>query len=138
MGDNFFIAFLYENEGVALDESEFLKAVYLELKTDNVEEMKRNIAAFGVKVLEVPDPHLYFKPQEDKFCGWSESTRTSPNMKGPSTANSSPGWRSNESANALTATRGTRARHAARAPDRQPCHKSGHMISGAAVPWPER
>jgi hypothetical protein len=61
MGDNFFIAFLYENEGVALDESEFLKAVYLELKTDNVEEMKRNIAAFGVKVLEVPDPHLYFQ-----------------------------------------------------------------------------
>ncbi len=61
MGGNFFIAFLYENEGVALDESEFLKAVYLELKTDNVEEMRRNIVAFGVKVLEVPDPHLYFQ-----------------------------------------------------------------------------
>lgn len=61
MGGNFFIAFLYENEGVALDESKFLKAVYLELKTDNVEEMRRNIVAFGVKVLEVPDPHLYFQ-----------------------------------------------------------------------------
>jgi catechol 2,3-dioxygenase-like lactoylglutathione lyase family enzyme len=61
MGDNFYIAFLYENEGVALEESEFLKAIYLELKTDNVEEMRQKIVAFGVKVLEVPDPHLYFQ-----------------------------------------------------------------------------
>ena len=61
MGDNFYIAFLYEDEGVALDESEFLKAIYLELKADNVEEMRQNIVAFGVKVIEVPDPHLYFQ-----------------------------------------------------------------------------
>src|SRR6266516_3906964 len=61
MGDNFYIAFLYENEGVALDESGFLKAIYLELKADNVEEMRQKIVAFGVKVLEVPDPHLYFQ-----------------------------------------------------------------------------
>jgi catechol 2,3-dioxygenase-like lactoylglutathione lyase family enzyme len=61
MGDNFYIAFLYEDEGVTLDESDFLKAIYLELKTDNVEEMRRKIVAFGVKVLDVPDPHLYFQ-----------------------------------------------------------------------------
>jgi catechol 2,3-dioxygenase-like lactoylglutathione lyase family enzyme len=61
LGDNFYIAFLYENEGVALDESEFLKAIYLELKADNVEEMMQKIVAFGVRVLEVPDPHLYFQ-----------------------------------------------------------------------------
>src|ERR1700724_3751998 len=61
MGDNVYIAFLYENEGVALDEGGFLKATYLELKADNVEEMRQNIVAFGVKVLEVPDPHLYFQ-----------------------------------------------------------------------------
>jgi catechol 2,3-dioxygenase-like lactoylglutathione lyase family enzyme len=61
MGDNFYIAFLYENESVALDESSFLKSIYLELKADNVEEMKQNIVAFGVKVLEVQDPHLYFQ-----------------------------------------------------------------------------
>ncbi|MGI5491013.1 VOC family protein [Microtetraspora malaysiensis] len=61
MGGDFYIAFLYENEGVALDESRFLKAIYLELKTDNVEEMRQKIVAFGVKVLEVPDPHLYFQ-----------------------------------------------------------------------------
>ena len=61
MGDNFYIAFLYEDEGVALVESGFLKAIYLELKADNVEEMRQNIVAFGVKVIEVPDPHLYFQ-----------------------------------------------------------------------------
>jgi catechol 2,3-dioxygenase-like lactoylglutathione lyase family enzyme len=60
LADNFYIAFLYEDEGVALDESGFSKAVYLELKTDNVEEMRQKIVAFGVRVLEVPDPHLYF------------------------------------------------------------------------------
>jgi catechol 2,3-dioxygenase-like lactoylglutathione lyase family enzyme len=61
MGDNFYIAFLYEDEGVALDESDFLKAIYLELKADNVEETRQKIVGFGVKVLEVPDPHLYFQ-----------------------------------------------------------------------------
>jgi catechol 2,3-dioxygenase-like lactoylglutathione lyase family enzyme len=60
MGGNFYIAFLYEDEGVALDESGFSKATYLELKADNVEEMRQKIVAFGVRVLEVPDPHLYF------------------------------------------------------------------------------
>jgi extradiol dioxygenase family protein len=43
MGDNFYIAILYENDGIALDESGSLKAIYLELKTDNVEEMRQNI-----------------------------------------------------------------------------------------------
>ena len=61
MGGNFYIAFLYENEGAALDESGFSKAIYLELKADNVEEMRQKIVAFGVRVLEVPDPHLYFQ-----------------------------------------------------------------------------
>lgn len=61
LGDDFYIAVLYENERVALDESGFLKTLYLELKTDNVEELRQRIVAFGVKVLEVPDPHLYFQ-----------------------------------------------------------------------------
>jgi catechol 2,3-dioxygenase-like lactoylglutathione lyase family enzyme len=61
LGDGFYIAFLYEDEGVALDESGFMKAIYLELKTDNVEEMRQKIMAFGVRVLDVPDPHLYFQ-----------------------------------------------------------------------------
>jgi len=61
LGDDFFIAFLYEDEGAALDESGFLKAAYLELKSDSVEEMRQRITGFGVTVLEVPDPHLYFQ-----------------------------------------------------------------------------
>jgi catechol 2,3-dioxygenase-like lactoylglutathione lyase family enzyme len=61
LGDSFYIAFLYEDEGAALDESGFLKAIYLELKAGNAEEMRQKIVAFGVRVLDVPDPHLYFQ-----------------------------------------------------------------------------
>ena len=59
--DNFYIAFHY---GDVLDESEFLRSsrsVWLEIKSDNVEEMTRKILDFGVRKLEVPDPHLYFQ-----------------------------------------------------------------------------
>jgi len=61
MGDNFYMAFLY---GDHADESEFLrtgKSVFLEIKSDNVEELRRRILDFGVRKLEVPDPHLYFQ-----------------------------------------------------------------------------
>jgi len=61
LGDDFYIAFLY---GDVTDESEFLRSarsVWLEIKSDNVEEMTRRILAFGVTKLEVPDPHLYFQ-----------------------------------------------------------------------------
>ena len=61
MGDNFYIGVLYEDESVALDESSFSRAIYLELKADNVEEMRQKIVAFGVRVLEMQDPHLYFQ-----------------------------------------------------------------------------
>jgi catechol 2,3-dioxygenase-like lactoylglutathione lyase family enzyme len=75
MGDDFYIAFLYEDEGVALDESGFSNAIYLELKADNAEEMRRKIVASGVRVLEVPDPHLYFQApggQVFRLAGISE------------------------------------------------------------------
>jgi catechol 2,3-dioxygenase-like lactoylglutathione lyase family enzyme len=74
MGDNFFLAFLYASgdgkgadKGVnyaaseVLNDADFMKAIFLELATDDVVEMRRRIVAFGVKVLEVPDPHLYFQ-----------------------------------------------------------------------------
>jgi hypothetical protein len=57
--DDVHFCFVYQS--TALDESGFLKAIYLELKTDNTEEMKQKILAFGVKKLDVPDPHLYFQ-----------------------------------------------------------------------------
>jgi catechol 2,3-dioxygenase-like lactoylglutathione lyase family enzyme len=61
MGGDFYIGVLYEDDGVALDESGFSRATYLELKADNVEEMRQKIVDFGVRVLDMQDPHLYFQ-----------------------------------------------------------------------------
>ena len=74
IGDSFHIAFLYASgrggevdKGVtyaaqdALSDDEFIKAIFLELKADNVDEMRQKVVIFGVKVLNVPDPHLYFQ-----------------------------------------------------------------------------
>lgn len=74
MGEGFYFAFLYESgRGVAVDEGvsyaasdplspeDFLKATFLELKAEDVDEARRRIVASGVLVLEVPDPHLYFQ-----------------------------------------------------------------------------
>ena len=60
LGGDFYTAFMYEEEGV-LDEDGFLKSIYLELKADDPRAMREKIVAFGVKVLDVPDPHLYFQ-----------------------------------------------------------------------------
>jgi catechol 2,3-dioxygenase-like lactoylglutathione lyase family enzyme len=61
LGGSFYIAFLYEDGDTLLEEGDFLKATYLELKADDVGETRREIVAFGVKVLDVPDSHLYFQ-----------------------------------------------------------------------------
>src|SRR5262245_24049420 len=62
LGDDFYIGFLY---GDVADESTFLRsfrAIWLEIKSDNVEDMARRILDSGlVRTLEVPDPHLYFQ-----------------------------------------------------------------------------
>jgi hypothetical protein len=62
LGDDFYIVFLY---GDVPDASEFLRtarSVWLEIKSDNVEEMRKKILECGlVRQLEVPDPHLYFQ-----------------------------------------------------------------------------
>jgi catechol 2,3-dioxygenase-like lactoylglutathione lyase family enzyme len=62
LGGDFYIGFLY---GDVTDESEFLRsfrAIWLEFKSDNVEETSRKIVESGlVRKLEVPDPHLYFQ-----------------------------------------------------------------------------
>jgi catechol 2,3-dioxygenase-like lactoylglutathione lyase family enzyme len=61
LGENFYVVFLY---GDVADESEFLRtarSVWLEIKSDNVEEMTQKILDFGVRKLEIPDPHLYFQ-----------------------------------------------------------------------------
>lgn len=61
LGDNFYIVFLY---GDVADESGFLRtarSVWLEIKSDSVEETTRKILDSGVRKIELPDPHLYFQ-----------------------------------------------------------------------------
>ncbi len=61
LGENFYIVFLY---GDVPDQSEFLRtarSIWLEIKSDDVEEMKRKIIDSGVVILNMPDPHLYFQ-----------------------------------------------------------------------------
>jgi hypothetical protein len=69
-GDNFYIGFLY---GDVPDESEFLRtarSIWLEIKSDDVEEMSRKILESSlVRKLEVPDPHLYFQAKEVNASG---------------------------------------------------------------------
>lgn len=62
LGEDFYIVFLY---GDVPDVSEFLRtarSVWLEIKADDVEEMRRKILESGlVRKLDIPDPHLYFQ-----------------------------------------------------------------------------
>ena len=61
LGEDFYVV-LY---GDVPDESEFLRtarSVWLEIKSDNVEEMRGKIIDSGlVRKIDVPDPHLYFQ-----------------------------------------------------------------------------
>jgi catechol 2,3-dioxygenase-like lactoylglutathione lyase family enzyme len=74
IGEDFYIGFIYSSgsdqgpdQGAtygaeeALSDDDFLKAIFLELKTDDVDAMREKIVASGVRVLEVPDEHLYFQ-----------------------------------------------------------------------------
>ena len=89
--DDVHFCFVYHT--TALDESEFLKAIYLELKTDNIEEMKQKILAFGVKKLDVPDPHVYFQASggqvfklvgiSEDLSSYEESTSSRPGSSAP-------------------------------------------------------
>ncbi len=65
--EEFYILFRY---GDVLDESEFLRsprALWLQIKSDNVEEMTRKILHFGAKKIDLPSglpesvPYLYFQ-----------------------------------------------------------------------------
>jgi hypothetical protein len=62
LGEDFYIVFLY---GDVPDESEFLRSarsIWLEIKSDNVQEMRQNILESGlVRKLDMPDPHFYFQ-----------------------------------------------------------------------------
>jgi hypothetical protein len=90
LGDNFFIAFLY---GEVKDESEFLRSarsIWLEIKSDNVEEIRDRILRSGlVRKLDLPDPHFYFQTPggqcfrlvgTDEDLSFYEGTGTGPNV----------------------------------------------------------
>jgi hypothetical protein len=61
LGEDFYVVFY----GDVPDESEFLRSarsIWLELKSDDVEETSQRIVESGlVRKLEMPDPHLYFQ-----------------------------------------------------------------------------
>lgn len=57
--DDTHFCFVYQDTGLSKDD--FIKSIYLELKTTDVAETKRRILDFGVRQLEVPDSHLYFQ-----------------------------------------------------------------------------
>jgi catechol 2,3-dioxygenase-like lactoylglutathione lyase family enzyme len=60
MGDNFFVAFLYDDS--ALSEPEWLKSIWLEIKADDVLAAKKKILSFGVQEVNSRDKaHLYFQ-----------------------------------------------------------------------------
>lgn len=62
LGENFYIAFLYGDVPDASDFSRTARAVWLEIKSGDVDEMRRRILESGlVRKLEIPDPHLYFQ-----------------------------------------------------------------------------
>lgn len=89
LGEGFYIGFLY---GDVADGSEFLRSsrsVWLEIKSDNVEEMTRKILGFGVRKLDMPDPHLYFQAPGgqclrlvgiDEDLSFYEGAREGPNV----------------------------------------------------------
>jgi len=90
LGEDFYFGFLY---GDVPDESEFLRtarSLWLEIKSDNVEEMTQKILDFGVSKLEIPDPHLYFQAPGgqvlrlvgiDEDLSFYEGTGAGPNVR---------------------------------------------------------
>ena len=70
LGEDFHIGFLY---GDVPDEREFLRsfrAIWLEIKSDNAEEMRRQIVeSCLVRKLDIPDPHLYFQAPGGQVLG---------------------------------------------------------------------
>ncbi len=65
LGEDFYVVLYGDLDDAVDDVSEFLRtarAVWLEIKSDNAEEMSRKILESGlVRKLDVPDPHLYFQ-----------------------------------------------------------------------------
>ena len=91
LGDNFFIAFLYGEVEPVNELHRSARAIWLELKSDDVASTRNSILACGlVQQLEIPDPHLYFQAPggqclrlvgTDEDLSFYEGTGTGPNME---------------------------------------------------------
>ena len=89
LGDDFYIAFLY---GDVADASEFqrtARSIWLEIKSDDVEAMRKKILDSDARKLELPDPHLYFQAPGgqcmrlvgiDEDLSFYEGAREGPNV----------------------------------------------------------
>jgi hypothetical protein len=58
--NEFVLGVFYCEETEVLFEADHLKAAWLEIKTRNVEEVKRRLVAFGVKEVDYPDKTRFF------------------------------------------------------------------------------
>jgi hypothetical protein len=61
IGQISYIAFLYGDVPDISDFSRTARSMWLEIKSDDVEELEKKILDSGVRKLDVPDPHLYFQ-----------------------------------------------------------------------------
>jgi catechol 2,3-dioxygenase-like lactoylglutathione lyase family enzyme len=61
LGGDFYFVFLYADVPDASDFLRTARSVWLEIKSDDVEGLTRKILEFGVRKLDMPDPHLYFQ-----------------------------------------------------------------------------
>jgi hypothetical protein len=60
--ENAYFVFLYGDVPDVSELSRTARSVWLEIKADNVEEMRRTILDSGlVRKLDLPDPHLFFQ-----------------------------------------------------------------------------
>jgi hypothetical protein len=58
--DSFVLGVFFCEQDDALSEDDHLKAAWLEIKTNNVPEVKRQLVEFGVKEVEYPDKTRFY------------------------------------------------------------------------------
>ena len=60
IGSNFYLGVVYDNTALSLTDR--MKSIWLELRTDHLEQMKAKILKYGIKELEYRDrDHFYFQ-----------------------------------------------------------------------------
>ena len=91
IGNDFFTAFLYGDVPDISEIQRSARTIWLELKSDNVAETRQRIIESGlVRILDIPDPHLYFQAPggqcmrlvgSNEDLSFYEGTGTGPDME---------------------------------------------------------